>query len=38
MESPAPAYLLDHFASMSDPRRSNARHRLFDIFVIALCA
>jgi predicted transposase YbfD/YdcC len=23
---------------VSDPRSSNARHRLFDIFVIALCA
>jgi predicted transposase YbfD/YdcC len=38
MDSPAAACLLDHFASLSDPRSANARHRLFDIFVIALCA
>ena len=38
MEEPASARLFDSFAPVSDPRRSNARHRLFDIFVIALCA
>lgn len=38
MEDPASARLFDHFAHVSDPRRSNARHPLFDIFVIALCA
>lgn len=38
MEEPASARLFDHFAHVSDPRSSNARHPLFDIFVIALCA
>src|SRR5262245_48100709 len=38
MEEPAAARLFDSFASVSDPRSANARHRLFDIFVIALCA
>jgi predicted transposase YbfD/YdcC len=38
MEEPASARLFDSFAHVSDPRRANARHRLFDIFVIALCA
>lgn len=38
MEDPASARLFDYFAYVSDPRSSNARHRLFDIFVIALCA
>ena len=38
MASLAAVRLLDHFAHVSDPRRANARHRLFDIFVIALCA
>jgi hypothetical protein len=38
MEEPASARLFDYFAHVSDPRSSNARHRLFDIFVIALCA
>lgn len=38
MEEPASARLFDHFAHVSDPRRANARHPLFDIFVIALCA
>jgi predicted transposase YbfD/YdcC len=38
MEDPASARLFDAFAHVSDPRRANARHRLFDIFVIALCA
>ena len=38
MEESASARLFDSFAHVSDPRRANARHRLFDIFVIALCA
>jgi predicted transposase YbfD/YdcC len=38
MEEPASARLFDCFAHVSDPRSANARHRLFDIFVIALCA
>ena len=38
MEKPTPIGLLDHFASVRDPRGPNLRHRLFDIFVIALCA
>jgi predicted transposase YbfD/YdcC len=38
MEEPASARLFDYFTPVSDPRSSNARHRLFDIFVIALCA
>jgi hypothetical protein len=38
MEDPASARLFDHFAHVSAPRRANARHPLFDIFVIALCA
>ena len=38
MEEPASARLFDYFAHVSDPRSSNARHQLFDIFVIALCA
>ena len=38
MEEPASARLLDFFTHGSAPRRANARHRLFDIFVIALCA
>jgi predicted transposase YbfD/YdcC len=38
MEDPASARLFDAFAHVSDPRRANARHRLCDIFVIALCA
>lgn len=38
MEKPVPIRLLEHFASVSDPRGPNLRHRLFDIFVIALCA
>ena len=38
MEDPASARLFDSFAYVSDPRSANARHRLFDIFVIALCA
>ena len=38
MEKPASSRLLDHFASVTDPRSANARHYLFDIFVIALCA
>jgi hypothetical protein len=38
MEAPASARLFDAFAHVSEPRSSNARHPLFDIFVIALCA
>jgi predicted transposase YbfD/YdcC len=38
MEDPASARLFDFFAHVSDPRRANARHRLCDIFGIALCA
>jgi predicted transposase YbfD/YdcC len=38
MEDPASARLFDYFAHVSDPRSANARHQLFDIFVIALCA
>lgn len=38
MEEAASARLFDHFAQVKDPRSSNARHLLFDIFVIALCA
>ena len=38
MEKPASPRLLDHFASVTDPRGPNIRHYLFDIFVIALCA
>jgi predicted transposase YbfD/YdcC len=38
MEEPASARLFDCFAHVSDPRSANARQRLFDIFVIALCA
>ena len=38
MKDPASARLFDAFAYGSDPRSANARHRLFDIFVIALCA
>ena len=38
MEKPTPIRLLEHFASVRDPRGPNLRHRLFDLFVIALCA
>ena len=38
MEEPASARLFDHFAHVSDPRSSTDGHRLFDMFVIALCA
>jgi predicted transposase YbfD/YdcC len=38
MEEPASARLFDSFAHVSDARSTNARHQLFDIFVIALCA
>jgi len=38
MEEPASARLFASCAPVSDPRRANARHRLCDIFVIALCA
>ena len=37
MEKPASSRLLNHFASVSDPRDPNIRHP-FDIFVIALFA
>jgi predicted transposase YbfD/YdcC len=33
-----PSSFQDHFASLSDPRSSNARHLLSDILVIAVCA
>ena len=33
-----PSSFQDHFAALSDPRRSNARHELIDILVIAVCA
>jgi predicted transposase YbfD/YdcC len=38
MEDAASARLFASFAHVSAPRRANARHRLCDIFVIALCA
>src|SRR5215813_10073779 len=38
MEEPASARLFDSFAYVSEPRSANVRYRLFDIFVIALCA
>jgi DDE_Tnp_1-associated/Transposase DDE domain len=38
MADPASARLFDSFTHVSDPRSSNARHRLCAIFVIALCA
>jgi hypothetical protein len=38
LEEPASARLCDAFAHVSDPRSANARHRLCDIFVMALCA
>jgi predicted transposase YbfD/YdcC len=38
MEDPASARLCDFFVHVRDPRSANARHRLFDIFVLALCA
>jgi hypothetical protein len=38
MEDPASARLFDAFAQVREPRSANARHRLFDLFVIALCA
>ncbi len=28
----------DHCANLTDPRRANARHRLLDILIIAICA
>jgi predicted transposase YbfD/YdcC len=28
----------DHFSTLTDPRDSNKRHKLFDIIVIAICA
>lgn len=38
MEKSTSSQLLEHFASLRDPRGPNIRHPLFDIFVIALCA
>lgn len=38
MEEPASARWFDSFAQGRDPRSAHARHRLFAIFVIALCA
>src|SRR5262245_9504859 len=38
MKEPASARLFDYFAQARAPRSANARHRLFDMFVIALCA
>jgi predicted transposase YbfD/YdcC len=34
----APSSFQDHFASLSDPRSSHARHELIDMLVIAVCA
>ena len=33
-----PSSFQDYFASLTDPRRSNARHELSDLLVIAVCA
>ena len=33
-----PSSFQDHFALLTDPRGSNARHQLSDILVIAVCA
>jgi len=38
MESTRLLELFEPFTHLSDPRCSNARHHLFDLFVIALCA
>jgi len=38
MEDPANACPLRFFSPLPDPRAANVRHRLIDIFVIALCA
>ena len=38
MDDPASARLFDYFVHVSAPRSANARHRLCDIFVIALYA
>jgi hypothetical protein len=38
MEAPAAARLFDSCADVRDPRRANARHRVCDMFVLALCA
>src|SRR5262247_3542308 len=38
MDEPTSARLFDYVVHVSAPRSANARHRLFDIFVIALCA
>ena len=37
--SPRPAAtIIEHFASVTEPRRYNKRHQLIDIIVIAICA
>src|SRR5262247_1310887 len=38
MDEPTSARLFDYVVHVSAPRSANARHRLFAIFVIALCA
>jgi hypothetical protein len=38
MDAPASARLFDYFAHVRDPRSANARHRLCDMFAMALCA
>jgi hypothetical protein len=39
MEKPPPVALLEHFASVPDPRIERPRwHKLSDILVIAVCA
>jgi predicted DNA-binding protein (UPF0251 family) len=38
MERIPSASIRAHFASLPDPRCANARHRLLDILVIAICA
>ncbi len=38
MESNRLVPLFQPFTHLTDPRRSNSRHLLFDMFVIALCA
>jgi predicted transposase YbfD/YdcC len=38
MQTPPLTDIRSHFADLTDPRSSNARHRLLDILVIAICA
>jgi hypothetical protein len=38
MERGLSVSIRDHFASLTDPRCANARHRLLDILVIAICS